>query len=665
MRADEPIGKALYELFSSMRFAITLLTLLAVASIIGTVLKQAEPYNNYIIQFGPYWFEVFRLLGLYDVYHASWFLVILTFLVGSTSLCIYRNAPGMLKEMRNFRENVTEQSLAAFSHKHEIAHERDEQTLANRMAAYLQQQGFRTRIHPREYGVLIAAKRGAASRLGYLLAHSAIVLICIGGLIDGNLVFKAQQLLGMKKIETRDIPQSQVPAISRLSPDNLSFRGSVQIPEGGSADVVFLNVADGYLVQDLPFVVHLKKFRIEHYSTGQPKLFESDLVLFDRAGNKIRETTIAVNKPLIQDGVAIYQASFADGGSKLDIRAWNLFAPTAESFTLKGAVHESLRISGGSQEYRLEFIDFRLFNIENLGGEAPKQNAMSVKSDNRSLHNVGPNYQVKVRNARGEAREYQNYMLPMTLDGRMYLLSGVRESPNEPFRYLRFPVDAKGGIDTFMRLRATLMDPARHGEIAKRFALGTLPAEERGGELQRRLETSADNILGLFAQGGYSALGQFIETNIPQNEREKATQTFLRILELSAFEALKLANAQAGEPPPASDDATGFFVRDSLNAFSDLFFYGAPVYLQLQSFEQVQASGLQMTRSPGKNLVYPGSVLLVLGIFAMLYVRERRAWIVVKPGSALFAYATPRKTVDFEQEFTKHSQAIEQLAAKE
>ena len=249
MRADEPIGKALYELFSSMRFAITLLTLLAVASIIGTVLKQAEPYNNYIIQFGPYWFEVFRLLGLYDVYHASWFLVILAFLVGSTSLCIYRNAPGMLKEMRNFRENVTEQSLAAFSHKHEIAHERDEQTLANRMAAYLQQQGFRTRIHPREYGVLIAAKRGAASRLGYLLAHSAIVLICIGGLIDGNLVFKAQQLLGMKKIETRDIPQSQVPAISRLSPDNLSFRGSVQIPEGGSADVVFLNVADGYLVQ--------------------------------------------------------------------------------------------------------------------------------------------------------------------------------------------------------------------------------------------------------------------------------------------------------------------------------------------------------------------------------------------------------------------------------
>jgi cytochrome c biogenesis protein len=630
--------------------------------VIGTVLKQAEPYNNYIIQFGPYWFEVFKLLGLYDVYHAGWFLVILTFLVASTSLCIYRNAPGMVKEMKNFREHVTEQSLAAFSHKHEAPHDRDAPILANRMADYLQQQGFRTRTHPREEAVLVAAKRGAASRLGYLLAHSAIVLICIGGLLDGNLVFKAQQLMGTKKIETRDIPQSQVPAVSRLAPDNPSFRGSVQIPEGDTADVVFLNVADGYLVQDLPFAVQLKDFRIEHYATGQPKLFESDIVLFDRQGKKIREATIAVNKPLIHEGVAIYQASFGDGGSKLKIRGWNLFAPTAESFDVEGAVHDTTQLSSDTAQYQLEFTDFRLFNIENLGGVQSRQNAMRVKSDTKSLKNVGPSYQVKVRNPRGEAREYHNYMLPMALDGRMYFLSGVRETPNEPFRYLRLPLDAQDKIDTFMQLRGTLLDSALRGEIAARFAAGALPPGERGGDMHARLEASARNILDLFAQGGYSAMGQFIETRIPKAEQQKATETFLRILELSTFEALKITNNRAGLPPLESDEAAGFFVRDSLNAFSDLFFYGAPVYLQLESFEQIQASGLQMTRSPGKNLVYFGSLLLVLGIFAMLYVRERRAWILVKPGTVLFAYATPRKTVDFEQEFSKHSQAIEQLA---
>ena len=48
---------------SSMRFAVSLLTVLAIASVIGTVLKQNEPYNNYLNQFGQFWFPVFESLG--------------------------------------------------------------------------------------------------------------------------------------------------------------------------------------------------------------------------------------------------------------------------------------------------------------------------------------------------------------------------------------------------------------------------------------------------------------------------------------------------------------------------------------------------------------------------------------------------------------------------
>src|SRR3954462_13620995 len=82
---------AFAELVSSMRFAISLLSLLAIASIIGTVLKQGEPMTNYVNQFGPFWSDVFGKLGLYAVYSTGWFLVIMTFLVLSTSLCIIRN----------------------------------------------------------------------------------------------------------------------------------------------------------------------------------------------------------------------------------------------------------------------------------------------------------------------------------------------------------------------------------------------------------------------------------------------------------------------------------------------------------------------------------------------------------------------------------------------
>ncbi len=666
--APHSFGKSLFELMSSMRFAISLLSILAVASIIGTVLKQAEPYGNYLIQLGPFWFEVFEKLGLYDVYHAAWFLLILTFLVASTSVCITRNAPNFVREMRSFREHVSEQSLNAFKHKHEAATGHTPEALAASAQRYLEGQGYKVKNLPREDGVLLAAKAGSWNRLGYLLAHSAIVMICIGGLLDGNLVFKVQQLLGYKKIETRDIPQSQVPAISRLSPSNPSFRGSVQIPEGSSADVAFLNVADGYLVQDLPFTVGLKKFRIEHYTTGQPKSFESDIELFDKSGKKIKEATIAVNHPLVYDGVAIYQASFADGGTRLTLRGWNLFAPAASSFPVEGVVQQNTTLTSEAGEYTLEFTDFRPFNIENMGGEiAPTGDAMGVfggspVSDHKSLRNVGPSFQFKLRDARGQAREFSNYMLPLELNGRWYMMTGVRESPNEAFRYMRMPLDADGNIDGFMRLRGALLDAKLRPEIAARFARQALPQNAWGTEIEDKLKLSATQMLALFAEGGFQSLGRFIEEKVPAAERDKAASTYLRIIELAAFEALQIANRQAGLPAPAADDATGWLVRDTLNSISDMFIYGAPIYLQLMQYDEVKASGLQLTRSPGQNVVYFGSLLLTLGVFFMLYVRERRVWLRIKPGSALLAMSSAKQTIDFEKEFTQHSQALDTLA---
>ncbi|MDP1863302.1 MAG: cytochrome c biogenesis protein ResB [Thiobacillus sp.] len=661
-------GKSVFELMSSMRFAISLLSILAVASIIGTVLKQAEPYNNYLIQLGPFWFEVYEKLGLYDVYQAFWFLLILAFLIVSVSVCITRNAPNFAREIKSFREHVTEQSLNAFKHKHEAATAHPPEALAASAQRYLEGQGYKVKNLPREGGVLLAAKAGSWNRLGYFLAHSSIVMILIGGLMDGNLIFKVQQILGYKKIETRDIPQSQVPAISRLTPSNPSFRGSVQIPEGSSADVAFLNVADGYLVQELPFTVGLKQFRIEHYTTGQPKSFESDLELFDHSGKKIREATIAVNHPLIHDGVAIYQASFADGGTRLTLRGWNLFSPSSEYFDVAGSVHQNTELTSAAGKYTIEFTDFRPFNIENMGGEVqPAGDTMSVLggspvSDKKHLRNVGPSFQYKLRDARGQALEFSNYMLPLELDGRWYLMSGVRESPNDAFRYMRMPLDAGGDIDSFMRLRGVLLNAALRPEIAARFARQALPENAWNTEIEAKLKFSATQVLALFAEGGFQSLGKFIEDKVPAAEGEKAAGTYLRILELTAFEALQIANRQNGLPPPKIDDATGWLVRDTLNSMSDMFVYGAPVYLQLAQYDEVKASGLQLTRSPGKNVVYFGSLLLTLGVFFMLYVRERRVWLRIKPGHALLAMSSAKHTIDFEKEFLRHTQALDTLA---
>jgi len=47
------VVRAAVEMLSSMRFSISLLTIICIASVIGTVLKQHEPLTNYVNQFGP------------------------------------------------------------------------------------------------------------------------------------------------------------------------------------------------------------------------------------------------------------------------------------------------------------------------------------------------------------------------------------------------------------------------------------------------------------------------------------------------------------------------------------------------------------------------------------------------------------------------------------
>ena len=104
-----------------MRFAVSLLVFICMASIVGTVLVQNQPSNNYVNQFGPFWNQVFDAFSLYHVYNAWWFLLIMGFLVVSTSLCIARTAPKMVRDVRSFRDNVRENSLRAIHHRAEFS----------------------------------------------------------------------------------------------------------------------------------------------------------------------------------------------------------------------------------------------------------------------------------------------------------------------------------------------------------------------------------------------------------------------------------------------------------------------------------------------------------------------------------------------------------------
>ena len=133
------------ELLSSMRFAISLLTVISIASIVGTVVTQNEPMPSYVNQFGPFWFEIFARFSIYSVYSAWWFLLIMAFLVTSTSLCIARNAPKMLKDMKSWRESVREQSLRNFHHHAEWSAQQGGEQFAAQAARLVAADGYQVK----------------------------------------------------------------------------------------------------------------------------------------------------------------------------------------------------------------------------------------------------------------------------------------------------------------------------------------------------------------------------------------------------------------------------------------------------------------------------------------------------------------------------------------
>lgn len=634
-----------------MDLAITLLLTLAIASVIGTVLQQNQPYTDYVIKFGPYWFEVFAALGLFDVYSAVWFLAILTLLVISTSVCLIRHTPSMLKDMRHMRTNVQRKSLRAMHHRADWLAEAGPAQAADELQSAFKTAGFRTRRAEKQGALIVSAMRGGINRLGYILTHLAIVVICVGGLMDGNLPLKIAEWQGRIAVETRDLALRDIPDESRLDIGEQAFRGSVTIPEGKASEVTFLQMRDGYVVQPLPFRIEVEDFRIEHYDNGQPKSFESDLRILDADLDEPLEQTIAVNHPLIYKGYAIYQSSFGDGGSRLDISVWPLDTRAGtEPMTLETQVFEQRQLQWGEDTLQIEMNSFQPFNV----------NAAPTEDNPRGMRDVGPSMTFKIRQPNGEALEYENYMFPVNREGREFFLSGVRSSPSESFAYLYIPVDADGGIEGFLNFAARLHDDDLVEKQAREMtadSLSDLPLEDDA--LQQNLSSTLVRLVTMFSQGGFGRVRDFIENSLPDAERETLGPAYLSMLR----EMLgRIYFAGTDESTETADEDELLFLQDSVDAFGTLPEYGSPVYLQLNDYEHIQATGLQIARTPGKNIVYLGCFMLIAGVFIMFYLPQRRFWTWLEPAGkgtqVLAAGMTNRNPREFDNDFETMMQRL-------
>jgi cytochrome c biogenesis protein len=129
------------------------------------------------------------------------------------------------------------------------------------------------------------------------------------------------------------------------------------------------------------------------------------------------------------------------------------------------------------------------------------------------------------------------------------------------------------------------------------------------------------------------------------------TQVYTRVLEKEGVDVSK----------GVQDPKDRQFFLDAYEAISVLAQYDAPYYFQLTDFKQIESTGLQVARAPGKTLVYLGSLLLIVGVFTMFYLHYRRMWLFLhRTGSGteiILAGSGNRNQLDFGHEF----EAVQQL----
>ncbi|MDT8376055.1 MAG: cytochrome c biogenesis protein ResB [Mariprofundaceae bacterium] len=351
-----------------MPLAIVLLMVLAIASMVGTVLLQNQEQSAYLDQFGPVWYWVFRSLGMFDMYHAWWFIGLLGFLMTSLTFCLWHNVPRMLKEMRTHKVTLAERSWERMPHSHAW-------TLTGVTAEQVQAKiesisGWRWRSQQGEGRTHFRGDKGSYHKLGYIFVHGAILVVLIGGWMSVQ----------------------------------FGFRGNMAVPVGQAESKITYLKGTGVEGLEMPFQVRCNRFDIDFYPNGMPKEFLSNLTIID-GGKEVLTSDIIVNEPLYYKGVRIYQASFGDGGSDIKLKLFRLDG-SRRIDTMEGKIYQTY--TDAESGISIEFTDFKPFNVENMAG----------RGEVKQFQDIGPAVDFILRGPGLKPVKVRSFLNPFMANGQ-------------------------------------------------------------------------------------------------------------------------------------------------------------------------------------------------------------------------------------------------------
>jgi len=360
------IPKRIHKTFANLRTGVVLLILVGIASALGTFILQrpaTEP-DKLARAYSPAMLQWLDRLGLTDVFHTWWFLTLLGLVSLSIVLVSVDRFPNSWRFYARPYRRTDSHFRSAISNKIELPINNAEDGL-NAAERALKKSGWpveriadppgsRTTAGSAQDGVennpSLYSERHRFSVMAVYIVHASLLLIFAGGIIDG--IF--------------------------------GYSGFMALQKGQSSNTIELRTGG---TKQLPFAVKCDSAGQENYADGSPKRWWSKLAIVQN-GKEVEAREIAVNDPLVHNGLRFYQASFGNTGT-LDGLKLTVTPAIGLARDLTLAINQPVKLDADTTVTLAEYIpDFFV-----------RDNQIFKRSDDP----VNPAFRLQVRNtANGE-----------------------------------------------------------------------------------------------------------------------------------------------------------------------------------------------------------------------------------------------------------------------
>ena len=332
LKKEKTLSDQVWSFFCSVRLAIYTLVLLSVTSIIGTVILQNRTEQQYVREYGQGLYNLIKVFGFDDMYHAWWFLTLIIILCLNIIVCSIERLSTTWKiifpKKISFNKNRFRKlkNLASFSI------DKDTGTLVKEYEATLSKTVGPVIKETADGALILYAERGRWTRSGIYVVHTSIILLLIGALIGS--VF--------------------------------GFRATMNLEEGQTSGTVF-NRKTGETI-DIGFKVRCNDFSVSFYDTGAPQEFLSNLTIIEN-GTESFSQDLRVNHPLRYRGINIFQASYGNTSPESVVFDVIRSSDKERVMTQSLKIGEQFDLPDGFGQFLLEgFIPHFDFRGQNLGG---------------------------------------------------------------------------------------------------------------------------------------------------------------------------------------------------------------------------------------------------------------------------------------------------------